>query len=313
MKKLKKVLLSLVLFCTLFSFFGNDGLAEDMEPYKYTITLSAGNKGTINGASQVVLTTELEPGKSIPLNVYDLVEVTDEKYYIKGIRLSGRDNAEADLENQNIDGKKGDQDFVVAYGVKGNMVAYTINYQDATGNELSPSNTLYGNLGDKPVVAYRYIENYVPQALAMTKTLSENEGENVFTFVYTSGDAGTITETTTTAVTIVDNTATVPPAGTAGGTTGTTAGDTAAGGTATAGGTAGDTTADAGQTIEDEETPQALVDLDDEETPTSDMKIKDETIAKKAPLAIAIAVVAVALSGLAALLIVLKKGRDNRQ
>lgn len=255
-----------------------------------------------------MLTTELEPGKSIPLNVNDLVQVTDEKYYVKGIRQSGRDNEEATLENQNIEGKKGDQDFVVAYGVKGNMVTYTINYQDATGNELSPSTILYGNPGDKPVVAYRYIEDYVPQALAITKTLSENEAENVFTFIYTPGDAGTVTETTTTTVTIVDNTATVPPAG------------TAAGGTVADAGTAGDTTADAGtgtdtagegQTIEDEETPQALVDLDDEETPTSDMNINDDSMAKKAPLGIAIAVVVVALSGLAALLIVLKKGRDN--
>ncbi|MFR5116687.1 MAG: hypothetical protein ACLTDV_06445 [Eubacterium sp.] len=37
------------------------------------------------------------------------------------------------------------------------------------------------------MVAYRHIENYVPQALALTKTLSDNEAENVFTFEYAPG------------------------------------------------------------------------------------------------------------------------------
>ena len=62
------------------------------------------------------------------------------------------------------------------------MVAYTVNYQDASGKSLAESQTFYGNIGDKPVVAYRYIENYIPDALALTKTLSDNEVENVFTF-----------------------------------------------------------------------------------------------------------------------------------
>ena len=32
---------------------------------------------------------------------------------------------------------------------------------------------LYGNVGDKPVVAYKYIDSYIPQAYALTKTLVE--------------------------------------------------------------------------------------------------------------------------------------------
>ena len=67
------------------------------------------------------------------------------------------------------------------------MVAYTVNYEDEQGNKLAESQTFYGNVGDKPVVAYRYIEDYVPQALSLTKTLSDNEAENVFTFKYAPG------------------------------------------------------------------------------------------------------------------------------
>ena len=108
-----------------------------------------------------------------------------------------------------------DADYVVAYGIKGNMVAYTVNYQDASGKSLAESQTFYGNVGDKPVVAYRYVENYIPDALALTKTLSDNESENVFTFTYTPGATDRIVETTTTVTTTVPGTAT-PGTGAAG-------------------------------------------------------------------------------------------------
>lgn len=294
MKKIMKIFLSLALVCMLFGIFGSNVLAEEGVPYKYTITVSAGNKGTINGESKVVLTKELAAGNSMTVDVNGLVTLTDDKYYIKGIRISGHDNEEA-LVSPEIQGD-GDKDYVVAYGVKGDMVAYTVNYQDAVGNALLPSTTLYGNPGDKPVVAYHYIENFVPQALAMTKTLSDNPTDNVFTFVYTPGTTGTVTETTTPAVTIIDNTP-VPQPGDAG-----TTGNAADAGTGGAQPDAGTT-----QTIPDEETPQALVDLDDEEIPASDMKLDEEKTAKKIPLAIAIAIIAAALAGLTTLIIVLKK------
>ena len=98
-----------------------------------------------------------------------------------------------------------------------------MNYQDANGKTLADSQTFYGNAGDKPVVAYKYIENYIPQALALTKTLSDNESENVFTFTYTPGETDRIVETTTTVTTIVPGpTTTTTTTGTTGtGTTGT--------------------------------------------------------------------------------------------
>ena len=59
----------------------------------------------------------------------------------------------------------GDRDFVVAYGIKGDMVAYTVNYQDAAGNALLESDTYYGNPGERQYVSSRYVDGYVPQAL----------------------------------------------------------------------------------------------------------------------------------------------------
>ena len=70
---------------------------------------------------------------------------------------------------------------MVAYGIQGDMVSYTVNYQDGGGNELAPSRTYYGAVGDKPVIAYQYIEGYRPDAYNLTKTLGKNEADNVFT------------------------------------------------------------------------------------------------------------------------------------
>lgn len=322
MKKWKRLLVSLLTVSMTIGASAMSVMAA--EPYTYKITLSAGNKGTIGGQSKIEQ-ADLAAGSTVTFNLND-IQVTDDKYYVKGIRLSGRDNDEALAAPAfTIDG---DADYVVAYGIKGNMVAYTVNYQDASGNALAESQTFYGNIGDKPVVAYRYIENYIPDALALTKTLSDNESENVFTFTYTPGATDRIVETTTTVTTTVPGTATPTGAagttGTAGTTgaaggagTGTSAGGTTAGGTTagdtTTGGTAGGTTnADNSQdttddttTAPDEQTPKSLVDLDDEDTPKGNIDAKDKT--SKTPIAAGVGIIAVAVAALAGLIVFLKK------
>ena len=323
MKKWKRLLVSLLTVSMTIGASAMSVMAA--EPYTYKITLSAGNKGTIGGQSKIEQ-ADLAAGSTVTFNLNN-IQVTDDKYYVKGIRLSGRDNDEALAAPAfTIDG---DADYVVAYGIKGNMVAYTVNYQDASGNALAESQTFYGNIGDKPVVAYRYIENYIPDALALTKTLSDNESENVFTFTYTPGATDRIVETTTTVTTTVPGTATptgaagtTGTAGTTGAAGGTTAGGTTAGGTTTGGtttdgtttgGTAGGTTnADNSQdttddttTVPDEQTPKSLVDLDDEDTPKGNIDAKDKT--SKTPIAAGVGIIAVAVAALAGLIVFLKK------
>ena len=54
---------------------------------------------------------------------------------------------------------------------------------------------------DRPVIAYQYIEGYQPQAYNLTKTLSKDPAENVFTFIYSPLPENTVyTNTTTTVV-----------------------------------------------------------------------------------------------------------------
>ena len=262
MKKMYKIATSLLAFCFL---VGMVPMHVKAEEYRYQVTIYSGNQGDFSGTAGLSVTgsdysisntadaiviKDLNPGDTVSFEprAGAVAMDSDSKYYIQGIRVSGRDNDSAVLESSfKVDE---DVEYVVAYGIKGNQVAYTINYQDANGNKLADSQTFYGNVGDKPVVAYAYVDGYTPEYRNLTKTLSANAAENVFTFTYLPNETVTVITPGQTTTNVTEQTVTVPGAtggtvgsttgGTAGGTTGGTAGGTTGG---TAGGTTGGTTA----------------------------------------------------------------------
>ena len=200
MRKTGRILAGLFSLCLLLYMGSTDCLAARSGPYTYIVTLHVGNHGeirpdaaayvSVSSGGQVemkedaIVVSGLAYGSQVSLQAQDLVASVNGKYYVKGIRQSGRD--ESDLRASYT--VTGDQDFVTAYGVTGEQVSYRVNYQDEAGNPLAESRVYYGNIGDRPVVAFRYIEGYEPQAYNLTKTLSANEAENIFTFVYRHED-----------------------------------------------------------------------------------------------------------------------------
>lgn len=157
-----------------------DAFADESKSYSYTVTLYAGN-GTVDGAAS----KSFGPygyGADCTIAWQTLnIQPDDDKYYVKGIRLAGHDGLAG---SGNIEVTQ-DLQYVVAYGMKKDQVAYTINYVDANGAQIADSETFYGNIGDKPVIAYRYIEGYQPtNAYNLTGTLKGNAEDNVFTFKY---------------------------------------------------------------------------------------------------------------------------------
>lgn len=188
----------------------------------------------------------------------------------------------------------GDLDYVVVYGVKGNQVAYTVRYVDENGKQLSEDTILYGNVGDKPVVAYKYIDSYIPQAYALTKTLVENEKENVFTFTYKPGETGEIIENTNIVTTVISTT---PSTNANQGNNGT---GNATGGTQN---NDGDTT-----TAGDEDVPQGLVDLDDEDTPKSNISVNNKKNSST-PIYAGIAISLAAIVGIIVAFMTIRKKR----
>lgn len=330
MKRWKKALVSLLTGCLVCGMMPANAMAASTQPtenrgYTYAVTLSAGDKGEFTDGQEIHKWEGLNYGSEDTQVIFSNnylqanVKVTDDRYYIKGVRLSGRDNEAAVLDadvSSPIVRVTGDADYVVAYGVKGDQVKYTVQYQDADGNTLAPSEEFYGNVGDKPIVAYQYIDGYVPQSFALTKTLSSNEAENIFTFVYTPGDPGTIVNTVTDTMTVVGDptivTVVVPGAATGGG-AGTGGAGTGAGG----GGAAEETTEPAGgetETIEEDQTPQGtqeIQDLDENETPLGDLDIDEDESSGGVPMALSIGVGAVAAVALICLIVWLVKGRKS--
>jgi hypothetical protein len=188
--------------------------------YTYTVTISSGNQGkfTSTGSVQVkkadgntasisvknlgtkLKITGLEYGDIFSFRAQSAVTLSDNsKYYVKGIRLSGRDNNTVASSAFKV---VEDQDYVVAYGIPGDLTEYTVNYLDADGNKLAESQKYFGNVGDEPVIAYLYIEGYVPASYNVSKVLSAKSTDNVFDFVYTKGGVINIVNEEGTAVTV---------------------------------------------------------------------------------------------------------------
>ncbi len=323
--------------------------AAQPERYTYTVTIYAGNQGTFaENAAPWITVDKTESGskaKSSVSTAKGMITVSglekndvitfdqnilqtdavrynaQNRYYIKGIRQSGQDNSVAAYAYR-VDR---DADCVLAYGVKGNMVAYTVNYQDADGNELLPSETFYGNVGDKPVIAYKYKDGYEPDVRALAKTLDANEAKNVFTFTYHEADRGIVTRQTGTPGTTTNTITELLPGAVPAAIPGTTAEE----GTADEEET-GEETAEAEeegtetageeedqaplQELGDEQVPlanQDLKDLDEEEIPASNIQL-DKVVKKGLPLAACIGIAIAAVSALAILAVVVKKRRDQK-
>ncbi len=278
MKYFKKIRKSLLFLSSLVFVFGQSALAAD-EEYSYTVRLYAGNQGQLTGSGisapanakvsksgAEITITGLKYGDTVYMSPQDAAKSTDSKYYVKGIRRSGRDNSEATESSFRV---ASDRDYVIAYGISGNLVAYRVNYLDEDGNELLGSDTYYGNPGERQYVSSRYIDGYQPQALNMVKTLSTDESKNVFDFRYApAGEEEEAAPAAGGAAAPAGGEAAAP----AGGNAAAPAGDDAAAGGAED--PADAVGGDAAVPVPDEQTPQALQDLDqieDEAVPEANL------------------------------------------
>ena len=301
MSRCRKIWFIVLSLCMFFSAAPLESSAAQGDSYTYTLTFYAGNQGEFSGigdlsglSSGYMITSSqdritisgLSYRDRVSFNAVSLIKLPeDSKYYVKGIRQSGRDNNTVDQVRSNSILVESDRDYVVAYGIKGDMVAYHVNYRDEAGNTLAPSETYYGNVGDKPVMAFLYIEGYEPQAYNLTRTLVSDESKNEFNFVYRRAAAGANTATVTgggnTSTAVPGSVTVISGEGNASGGNGT-----GTGGGANANANA-DTDGEAAEgenaenaeaettTIQDDPVPQApgeLVDLDDEEVPLANLK-----------------------------------------
>lgn len=262
MKYLRKIRISLLILSMLIMTIGQTAFAE----YTYTVKIYAGKQGTISqdgitvpagatvtGGGKEIVISGLKYDQTVYISPQACAKAADSRYYVKGVRISGRDNSEAENVASTFD-VDGDRAYVIAYGISGDMVPYTVNYVDGDGNILLASDTYYGNVGERQYVSARYVDGYLPQAYNLVKTLQSNTVENTFEFVYTPVNTPAAeTPQTTTPAGDAGAVAPAAPAGDAG---------AADAGAATPGpeGEVEDLTA-----VPDEDVPQNLVDLDNED------------------------------------------------
>ena len=264
-KNRSKVPLVLLLSFCIAASLGQEAFAAKNEETTYTVRLYAGAHGTVGG-KEVLVYKNLKYGSPLPFSMRTASLEKGSKYYIQGIRESGKDNNTAASAEELAGDYKvtEDQDYVVAYGILGDSVAYTVRFEDEEGSTLAPEETYYGNVGDRPVVAFLYIDGYLPQAYNLTGTLKSNAAENIFTFVYTP-----ISEEAAAAGAAAAEAA----GGTTAPATGTPAADAADAGAA-APGAADAAAAGAAADVEGVQ-PDALQQIGDEETPLGNVGAED--------------------------------------
>ena len=133
MKKTYKFFAAFLFFCMICTTCKIRGTAA--EERTYTVALYAGNHGRFMDTSFVSVANDRTQAA---VGMED-----DSKYYIKGIRRSGRDNSEVDTSAVLADA---DRDYVIAYAVRGAMVSYEVRYEDQAGRALAQSRIYYGLL-----------------------------------------------------------------------------------------------------------------------------------------------------------------------
>ena len=181
------ILLALALMVPMFT--------ERVDAYSsYKVTLLAGSHGKIidpkDGQEKDMVEIEFFPDSEnenervwTPGD-YDVI-VKDDRYYCNNeYHISGIEGA---VEAQEI---KEDMIFVATYRIKGDLVGYTVHYVDESGAMLLPDSTFHGNIGEEAVLAYKYVDGYIPNTYSQAHVLSDDPGKNVFTFTYRRVEAG---------------------------------------------------------------------------------------------------------------------------
>ena len=217
------------------------------EPYSYTVRIFPGDKGTIDGdVEKKPIVKVVEPGHTWNGSDFDYGRAVpdSDKYYVRGIREAGRDN---NTINPSFTVNR-DIDIVVAYGIKGSDVEYTIHYVElGSGKELLKPRTYHGNVGDKPAVAYLYVEDYVPQYENITGTLDADAAKNEWTFYYVKIDNKSVSVESkskdTGSVTTQSTSSSSTGSGTSTGSSATSTGTSTGSGTSTSSGSGSGTSA----------------------------------------------------------------------
>lgn len=181
--KKKTAMLAAVL---LFAVFSVPASAED---YSYNISVFSGEQGAFDAAGTDCITYLRKSGENVNFSQEGLVSLVNQhlkkpdKYIATGIRLAGRDNDQEDgVTPMSFDAEK-DVLYCVTYEVIREPANYTVTYTAEDGTQLLPPETYQANVGDRVVVAFKYVDGYEPvNARNITGTVKASN--TTFNFKY---------------------------------------------------------------------------------------------------------------------------------
>ncbi len=146
--------------------------ADETAGTEYTIRVFAGEQGTIGGAQMAEYTVAAGEEFSFNVNEVDVSGTLDEDGQVKYAPIGVHEAGKEDLKTSAFQ-VTGDVDLVVVYGLRGQLVQYTVHYMYGT-TELG-SDTYYAYDGDKAIAPWRYFDGYVPQYRNITGTVHADD------------------------------------------------------------------------------------------------------------------------------------------
>ena len=185
MKNLKKIPALIGALCLAFTLTAVPAFAADGD-YSYTITISGGTQGTVNGSASVTATV----GYGDPVNLSDYSVEANDGYYFKGFHEAGSEALVSFATATR------NTTYVATYGKTGNnpTYTYTVHYIDRdSGEKIADDTTGTGFKNDQIVIKYKAIDDYMPYAYNEIATLKTDGQE--FNYYYTSLEGVTTIET----------------------------------------------------------------------------------------------------------------------
>ena len=174
MKTLKKLLpLLLLLSLALGLCAGMSAFAD----YTYTVRVYPGVNASLTGGTPYLVTKPYGGSFDFDTSLVSLTAEGAKKYYIMGLRESGKDNSDY-LYPVSGDKKvyvpteiKKDTDFVIAYGIEGAQVSLTLSCVNGNTGAVFTTETYYGNPGEVVLIKAPYVDGYNPERTFVRATL----------------------------------------------------------------------------------------------------------------------------------------------
>ena len=140
MNRMRRIAVLAMTVCLILGTMAVRVYADDY-PYKLTVSPGNGSGSTATAEKSIKIDQNADFTGTVTIDEGESFTVSppDENHFVTGMKEAGRDNETTKLGTVTVKDK--DVEYVVTYGLKSNMVSYTVTYAEAGGYslDLTPS------------------------------------------------------------------------------------------------------------------------------------------------------------------------------